>query len=367
MSLNLATLLRGSAKRYPTKPAIHVNDVVLPYQLVDGMAQRFAGALRALGVTAGQHVAVMLPNVPRFTIAYYGCRYAANPVVPLNVLLTADEIAYRLGSDAVAGRLGGSYEAARAGFDRVASCKHILVAKADRADMTAPEGALNFTATAMAAQPIGGVPATSPDDTAVILYTSGTTGRPKGAELSHINLLYNADVMSQLPSRVPADQQVVLVVLPLFHSFGQTVMQNCAIRGGGTMVLMPRFEPLGAAQRSRSTRSRTSAACRPCTSRSSTIPRSSPRCWPASRSRCRAARRCRSGHERLRPEVQDRHPRGLRPVGDLAGGVVQPAGQEEARLDRHAAGGIEMKLVGADGKDVHTFGDPGEICIEATT
>ena len=242
MSLNLATLLRESAKRYPTKPAIHVNDVVLPYQLVDGMAQRFAGALRALGVTAGQHVAVMLPNVPR--VHHRVLRLppgepggaAQRPAHRRRDRLPPERLRRRR-----AGRLGGFYEAARAGFDRVASCKHILVAKADRADMTAPEGALNFTATAMAAQPIGGVPATSPDDTAVILYTSGTTGRPKGAELSHINLLYNADVMSQLPSRVPADQQVVLVVLPLFHSFGQTVMQNCAIRGGGTMVLMPRF------------------------------------------------------------------------------------------------------------------------------
>jgi long-chain acyl-CoA synthetase len=250
MSLNLATLLRESAKRAPTKPAIHINDVTLPYQMVDGFAQRFAGALRAAGVAAGEHVALMLPNVPQFTISYYGCHYAACPVVPLNVLLTADEIAYHLtDSDAAALVVWeGFYEAARAGFDRVASCRQLFVVKQDRADMTAADGARNFTASLMSATPVAEVPATRADDTAVILYTSGTTGKPKGAELSHVNLLYNADYMSQMPSPVPAEQRVTMVVLPLFHSFGQTVMQNATIRAGGTMVLMPRFEPLGAAQ-----------------------------------------------------------------------------------------------------------------------
>src|SRR5262245_19129195 len=225
MSLNLATLLRESARRTPAKPAVIVNDVVLPYQVVDGFAQRFAGALRGLGVKPGQHVALLLPNVPHFTIAYYGSHYAACPVVPLNVLLTAEEIAYHLtDSDAVAlVAWEGFFDAARAGFDRVDSCKHLIVVKQDRADMTAPAGTLNFTALTMTAQPVTDVAPTSPDDTAVILYTSGTTGRPKGAELTHLNLLYNCDLMSRMPSPVPAEQSVVLVVLPLFHSFGQTV------------------------------------------------------------------------------------------------------------------------------------------------
>jgi acyl-CoA synthetase (AMP-forming)/AMP-acid ligase II len=139
MSLNLATLLRESAKANPTKPAIHIGDVTLPYAMVDGLAQKFAGALRALGLKPGQHVALMLPNVPQFTIAYFGCHYAGNPVVPLNVLLTADEIAYHLDdSDAVAVvAWEGFLEQAQHGFARVASCKHLIVAKADRADLSA--------------------------------------------------------------------------------------------------------------------------------------------------------------------------------------------------------------------------------------
>src|SRR5688572_6825349 len=148
MSLNLATLLAEAAKQYPSKPAIIINDVVLPYGMVDGFARRFAGAMRTLGVHAGQNVALMLPNVPQFTIAYFGAHYAACPVVPLNVLLTADEVAYHL-EDSEAQVLvvwEGFYEQAKAGFARADCCKHLIVVKQDRADVTAPEGAKNFAA-----------------------------------------------------------------------------------------------------------------------------------------------------------------------------------------------------------------------------
>jgi long-chain acyl-CoA synthetase len=249
MSLNLATMLRESANEYPNKTAIIINDIELSYAMLHGMAQRFAGALQGLGIERGQHVALMLPNVPQFTISYFGAHYAANPVVPLNVLLTADEVAYHLeDSDAVAIIVWeGFYEPARGGFDRVDSCKHIIVAKADRADMTAPDGAVNFTAAVMGAQPVAEVPDTNPDDTAVILYTSGTTGRPKGAELTHFNMFYNAKFQLEQELPYPNHESSCLVVLPLFHSFGQTVLQNSSIMGGGTLCLMPRFEPLGAA------------------------------------------------------------------------------------------------------------------------
>jgi long-chain acyl-CoA synthetase len=171
-------------------------------------------------------------------------------VVPLNVLLTADEIAYHLDdSDAVAlVAWDGFLDQAQAGFTRVDECKHLIVARADRNDLTAPAEAHNLTAITMAAQPIGEVTATNPDDTAVILYTSGTTGKPKGAELTHFNLFFNAQWLTQQDMPVELGDATVMVVLPLFHSFGQTVMQNSTLLAGGTLVLMPRFEPLAAAQ-----------------------------------------------------------------------------------------------------------------------
>ncbi|MBJ70469.1 MAG: long-chain-fatty-acid--CoA ligase [Sandaracinus sp.] len=244
MTLNVATILRESAKKTPESPAVVLGDTTLSYGQLHEYVQRFAGGLQKLGVKPGSHVALMLPNVPHFTIAYFGAHYAAAPVVPLNVLLTPDEIAYHLDdSDAVALVIWeGFYEQAKAGFDRADSAKHLIVAKADPSDLGAPDGAKNMTALIGTSDPVTDLPPTMPDDTAVVLYTSGTTGRPKGAELTHFNLFYNADYVANwlLPDPEP---KTALVVLPLFHSFGQTCMQNATLRGGGKLVLVPRFEP----------------------------------------------------------------------------------------------------------------------------
>ncbi len=245
--LNLATLLRESAKNAPEKTALVINDRELPYAMVHAYAQRFASGLRKLGIQPGQHVALLLPNVPHFALAYYGAHYAGNPVVPLNVLLTPDEIAYHLeDSDAVALiTWEGFYDQAKAGATRVKHCKHVIVAKADPADPTAPEGAISMTALIGTSDPMTELTNTMPDDTAVILYTSGTTGRPKGAELTHFNLFYNAEYAAT--KLLGIDQRsVTFAVLPLFHSFGQTCIMNASFYGGATVVLMPRFDPVGA-------------------------------------------------------------------------------------------------------------------------
>jgi long-chain acyl-CoA synthetase len=247
MSLNLALLLRESAATYPQKTALAIGDTSLTYEAVHLFAQRFAGGLKSLGVEPGQHVALLLPNVPHFTIAYFGSHYAGTPVVPLNVLLTADEIAYHLeDSDAVAlVAWEGFLTAAGEGFARVAHCKYLIVARANPTDWTAPEGAVNMAALIGGADPVTELPATAPDDAAVILYTSGTTGRPKGAELTHFNLFFNALCTATRVAPLDPDT-VALATLPLFHIFGQTVMQNAPIAVGGTVVLLPRFEPKAA-------------------------------------------------------------------------------------------------------------------------
>ncbi|MCO4763672.1 MAG: long-chain fatty acid--CoA ligase [Myxococcales bacterium] len=247
MSLNLASILRCSAAKYPTNPAMTIGDKTLNYATLDAYARAFAGGLQGLGIKPGQHVALMLPNVPHFTMAYYGSHYAAAPVVPLNVLLTADEVHYHLDdSDAVVlVAWEGFYEAAHAAFLRSEGCKHLIVVKADPSDLTADAGVTNFTALLGSATPVTELPATMPDDTAVVLYTSGTTGRPKGAELTHFNLYYNGEYAGSRLMPLTAET-VGLVALPLFHSFGQTVLQNAVLRVGGHLILMPRFEPTAA-------------------------------------------------------------------------------------------------------------------------
>ncbi|MDD9941943.1 MAG: long-chain fatty acid--CoA ligase [Myxococcales bacterium] len=245
MSLNLAAILHDATQRNPEKTAIRLGGMTLTYGALDGYARKFAGALAELGLKRGQHVALMLPNVPHFTIAYYGGQYAACPIVPLNVLLTADEIAYHLeDSDAVALVVWeGFYEAAKKGFARVPTCQHLIVAKADLSDTADPEGAKSMIGLIGSAEPVAEVPATMPDDTAVILYTSGTTGRPKGAELTHFNLFYNSEYVASHLIPLKSDD-VMFAVLPLFHSFGQTVIQNGALHAGATILLQARFEAL---------------------------------------------------------------------------------------------------------------------------
>jgi long-chain acyl-CoA synthetase len=247
MSLNLATVLRDSAAIYPKKPALIIGPTTISYETLHTYAQKLAGGLAKLGIKRGQHIALMLPNVPQFTIAYFAAHYLGCPVVPLNVLLTPDEIAYHLSdSDAVAlVAWEGFGEQAQIGFNRAETCKHFIVAKADPTDATAPSGGQSFTAVLAGGDPVKELPDTMPDETAVILYTSGTTGRPKGAELSHFNLFYNADYSATRLNPMPPDS-VALAVLPLFHSFGQTVIQNAVLRVGGTIVLLPRFEPKAA-------------------------------------------------------------------------------------------------------------------------
>ncbi len=249
MSLNLVTLLKEGAKRNPGRPALVVGDKLLSYGLVLEHAQRFSGGLAKLDVHRGQTIALLLPNVPHFTIAYFGAHNRGCAVVPLNVLLTAEEIAYYLeDSEAAAivaweAFLPQALEAAR----RVPTCKHVIVAKADATDTSAPEGARSLNAV------IGGSPAerqeadTMADDTAVILYTSGTTGKAKGAELTHFNMFFNAvNAGTMLFPSIPGVTTVSLATLPLFHSFGQTVVHNMTLFHGGTIVLLPRFEPKAA-------------------------------------------------------------------------------------------------------------------------
>ncbi|MGE0788268.1 MAG: long-chain fatty acid--CoA ligase [Sandaracinaceae bacterium] len=245
--LNLATLLHESTKKNPAKTALAIGETRISYGELDQLARRVAGGLAGLGVTQGKHVALMIPNTPHFTIAYFGIHYAGGAVVPLNVLLTADEIAYHLeDSDAVAlVAWEGFLEPAQAAFNRVDTCKHLIVARADRADLRAPEGAVNLTALIGSSPPVAEIPNTMADDTAVILYTSGTTGRPKGAELTQFNMFFNALYSSKF--LMPLDETTTaLATLPLFHSFGQTVIQNGVLSAGGTLVLLPRFDPKSA-------------------------------------------------------------------------------------------------------------------------
>ncbi len=233
MHLNLGSILYGSADQRPDHPALRLGEREITYRELDRAARGVARALRARGLEPGDRVALMIPNVPEFTIAYFGILYAGCAVVPLNVLLSAPEVAYHL-QDSGAKLLffHPLFDApARQGAEQ-----------AGVAAVTAGGESEESLAALAAGEPLQSLHATTPVDTAVILYTSGTTGKPKGAELTHSNLLINSAIV--VPKLIPiAPDDVALATLPLFHSFGQTCIQNAFISAGATFTLLPRFTP----------------------------------------------------------------------------------------------------------------------------
>ena len=235
-------------RRNPDNLAIIFNDRKMTYRELNGAATKFADGLRQLGVKPGDKVALMMPNIPFFPIAYYGILKAGAAVVPFNVLFKGREVAYHLkDSDAVALVAFEMFaQAAYEGFQAVDTCHNLIMTTADPAAAlpVSGDGVKNFYHVLASGSPTFDTVQTMPDDTAVILYTSGTTGQPKGAELTHVNLFLNAWISQQLLGWQPND--VFLATLPLFHSFGQTVIMNNAIMGGAAITLLPRFDPAAA-------------------------------------------------------------------------------------------------------------------------
>jgi len=203
----------------------------LTYAELDQRSARLAALLSERGVEQGDRVGVMLPNVPEFPIAYYGVLRAGGVVVPMNVLLKRREIAFYVedsGADLLLAWHGFCAEARDGAAEAGAELIEVEPA--------------SFAALLDAHEPSAELAPSAAEDTAVILYTSGTTGSPKGAELTHANLSRNADVASRTTCKV--DQgDIVLGALPLFHSFGQTVSMNASLRVGATLALLPRFDP----------------------------------------------------------------------------------------------------------------------------
>src|SRR5579864_657930 len=230
MNESLAYNLVEAAQRYPDRPALRLGDTAITYAEFDDRAARVAALLRDHGVEPGDRVGIMLPNLPEFALAYYGVLRAGGVVVPMNVLLKRREVAYYLG-DSGADVIFAWHEVADAAGSGAAEvgAECIVVEPSAFAEMLVSSAALTELTERRA------------QDTAVILYTSGTTGSPKGAELTHANLTINADVSKQLFALSSDD--VILGALPLFHSFGQTCGLNAAVSAGASLALIPRFDP----------------------------------------------------------------------------------------------------------------------------
>ena len=244
---NLSTILEHHARNNGSKNALVFMEKPMTYGQLDGAANQIANGLKLLGIGQGDKVALTCANLPYFPILYFGILKTGATVVPLSVLLKKNEIAYHLSdSDAKAyfcfvgtadipmGQEG------HAGFEATDSCEHFFMITPSPTDAS-PIADTKTMGMLMAGQsPKFESFPTEPNDTAVIIYTSGTTGRPKGAELTHANLMFNAILSADL--FIVDAQSRILLVLPLFHIFGQTVQMLGGIYRGATLFLVPRFD-----------------------------------------------------------------------------------------------------------------------------
>ncbi|TDT34401.1 long-chain-fatty-acid--CoA ligase [Naumannella halotolerans] len=231
--MNIATWVSEQAAARADAPAIKQGDLVLTYQVLDSAVSRCARLLADAGVGVGDRVALIMPNVAYFPIVYYAALKLGAVVLPQNPLLKSGEIEY-LWNDAT---------------------PKVAVALSPVAEESSKAGELTgvpvivatpgeFDATIAGAEPITEVVDRDGDDTAVLLYTSGTTGQPKGAELTHNNIRSNTVTMIEVLQATSED--VIFGGLPLFHVFGQTCAMNLSVAAGATLDLLPKFDPVEA-------------------------------------------------------------------------------------------------------------------------
>ena len=349
--LNLAENLERTARARGRSAALTAGDRVTTFGELDRDSRRVAGFLAARGVRPGDHVGVVVPNVPEFAALYYGILRLGAVVVPTDPLLTEREITRHLGDSAV----------------------RILVAwSTTREDVEPAARSVGADAFLLEAGALGDLVGDAPafdrvepmaaDDTAAILYTAGTTGEPKGAELTHANLLRNCEVvvndLLQLTS-----EDVVFGGLPLFHALGQTLGLNAAVRAGACLALLTRFSG--------------EAALRTLQDRRVTVMQGVPTMYAAM-----LREPHRSGHDlsRLRVGVSGGAPM---PVEVLLGFeeafdclVLEGYGLSESspvatfnRRDRRRVGsigrpvkGVELRVVDDQGVEVEE-GEPGELLV----
>ncbi|MBN1222552.1 MAG: long-chain fatty acid--CoA ligase [Candidatus Aminicenantes bacterium] len=246
--LNLSSVFDYSVMEHPQKTAVIFGDRHLSYAQMGAAINQVANGLSAMGIGRGDKVALSCPNLPYFPMVYYGILKTGAVIVPLNLLLKGREIAYHLqDSEAKAyfcfqgtSELPMAQEGFK-GFQVSDSCEYFSVITADPSAASPIKGTHTLGQLMADRSPVYEMVQTNPDDTAVILYTSGTTGFPKGAELSHSNMVMNARACCSLLGLTLDDVHVV--VLPLFHSFGQTVQMNAGFSMGNTLIFIPRFVP----------------------------------------------------------------------------------------------------------------------------
>jgi long-chain acyl-CoA synthetase len=226
--MNLAENLERSAREYPDRVAVKLDDFELTYAGLRDGAARLAGWLRSEGLQPGDRVGVMMPNLPQMPIIYYGILWAGGAIAPMNPLFKSGEVGYVL--DDAKARALFAWEGVAEEASKAAATAGALYVEVQPTE---------FHQALSRHEPIE-LAQRGAEETAVILYTSGTTGKPKGAELTHANMTRNAEISINLFDAAPGE--MIFGGLPLFHSFGQTVGMNASVASGATITLLARFD-----------------------------------------------------------------------------------------------------------------------------
>ncbi|MDD5033391.1 MAG: AMP-binding protein [Methylococcaceae bacterium] len=229
--MNIAQALERGSRLFPDNPALIFEGESFSYRRLDELSIGVAQGLAALGIGRGDRVALMLPNSPAFVLGYFGVLKLGAVVVSINTALKSEELGFIL-NDSGARVLITTDElhGLATGGDGLPLLEQVLVATA---------GQIGGMAVMSTCPPY---PATDlvPDETAALLYTSGTTGFPKGATLTHGNVVSNVRACVESFGLTPQDK--VLLCLPLFHCFGQNAALNPCFEAGATLLLHRQFE-----------------------------------------------------------------------------------------------------------------------------
>ena len=230
-SSNLAGILTETAAEHGDRPALKLDDTVVSYAMLDEGSARVAAMLREKGIEHGDRVGIMLPNVPYFAVVYYGILRAGGVAVPMNPLLKGREVKFYVEDPGVKLLFAwGDFEDAAGQGAEEGGAELVLVRPGEFEELVAGH------------EPDADVAERADDDTAVLLYTSGTTGAPKGAELTHANLRKNCELSARTLAQA-SEEDVLLGALPLFHTFGQTCGLNASVAVGACLSMIPRFDP----------------------------------------------------------------------------------------------------------------------------
>ncbi len=261
--ITLPQLFEHAATRYPDRVVTIFSGKKLRYRDVKRQIDSFAAGLRALGVQPGERVAIMLPNMPRFLVAFYGALRAGAVVVPTNPLYTPHELEHQLGDAGVCVvvtldqlfptvQMALPYTHVRAvictgiGDALPVQQQPIYAVKRRRqgVHLVKRAGIVHRFEELLAHQERSDTPVINPDALAVLQYTGGTTGRSKGAMLSHRNLVAKAVQAYRWQADTRQDDVGgILCVAPFFHVYGMTVGMNLGVVAGAALILAPRFVP----------------------------------------------------------------------------------------------------------------------------